>query len=183
MKKILSLCLLLLAPGCSSNRDLSRSDAEAKIDAYLKKVGPGFIDLPLSQDAFECGVKQGLLIPNPNFADGTAAKFYYAPSDTRRVVAAFLLPNNGAAIFLKVQAVAVTGIRQGPTRGVRIAEYIWSAEWNMIKAPLKTCFSLPPTPDNIDKKWIADGEATFELYDDGWRLTSITGDPKRDNEK
>jgi hypothetical protein len=173
MKIILTLCLFLFAAGCS--RALSRSDAEAKIDSHFKKVKATIIDLPLSQDAFQCGVKQGLLkrFDGPNQQD-----LYYAPTDTRRVVAAFTVPRqNRAAVLLRVQPVSVTGIRQGLTPGIRIADYIWSAEWNMIEPPLMTCFSLPPAPDNSEKKWIADGEAIFQQYDDGWRLTSITGAP------
>jgi hypothetical protein len=77
-------------------------------------------------------------------------------------------------VFLKVQPVAVTGIRQELAPSIKVAEYIWSTEWNMIEAPLKNCFTLPPVPA---EKWIGNGEAIFQQYDDGWRLTSITGAP------
>jgi hypothetical protein len=72
--------------------------------------------------------------------------------------------------LLLVQPVVVSGIREGPTPGIRIVEYIWAVAWDALPPELKMCLSIPSKPWNATS---GSGTAIFQLYDDGWRITDM----------
>jgi hypothetical protein len=146
---------LLLCYGCS--KDLSRSNAVELLERNTGRVGLGKVEIP--KTVLQCGIQQGL------WREVHADPPDYTVTDVLDNYIVFvyhLLEDETPELWFRVHP-TVTGIREGNKPTISLVDYTWAADWTTLPPQAKVCIL-----DSL--RLSGSGTATFERYDDGWRL-------------
>lgn len=165
------LMLLMLEVLLSCSKTLSRSDAKEKIAAYLadhpttQEILCGYpIHYQDSQTAMADALRSKGYIVSTNITTGNFQHFRFSP-----LARPFLIkPDEGCSAIITAHIVVkeVTGLVNDSNKTSTRADF----KYTVTPTPIG-----PLVNENLARAEITgSGQASFELYDDGWRIKGIT---------